>query len=329
MKTKEIAFMLPAMLTLYEMIFFKGNMKKRILYLIPFLLSMLIIPQTLLSIDKPVEDIISDAGAIRGGTQLPRGEYLLAQFRVLVTYLRLIFLPLDQNLDYDYPRYSSFFNTEVFSSFLFLVTLLGLSIYTLFRYKDSAPHSRIVSFGIMWFFVNLLIESSVIPLDNVIYDHRMYLPSVGVYLAVTTSLYMITVRLKRRREWMDRAVIGMFAVVTVVLSGTTYARNMVWRDEVRLWEDVVSKSPGKSRSHYNLGVAYDSKGMTARAIEHFSVALRINPDSPEAHNNIGVVYMSTGAYDVAINHYQIALSLKPGYAEASKNLAIALRSKGQ
>jgi hypothetical protein len=95
MKTKEIAFMLPVMLIVYEVIFLTGKMKKRILYLIPFLLTMLIIPLSLINIDQPIGEMVKEAGLLRGSTELSREEYLLAQFRVLVTYLRLIFLPVN------------------------------------------------------------------------------------------------------------------------------------------------------------------------------------------------------------------------------------------
>jgi hypothetical protein len=44
MKTKEISFTLPVIMVIYEFFFFTGNRGKRILHLIPFLLTMLIIP---------------------------------------------------------------------------------------------------------------------------------------------------------------------------------------------------------------------------------------------------------------------------------------------
>jgi hypothetical protein len=116
MKTKETAFMLPVMVTLYEFMFFQGKIRKRVLHLIPFLLTMLIIPLTLINIDKPLGDLIRET---KGFTTLSREAYFFTSFRVIVTYIRLLFLPINQNLDYDYPTYSSFFNIEVFYRFCF------------------------------------------------------------------------------------------------------------------------------------------------------------------------------------------------------------------
>jgi len=48
-----------------------------------------------------------------GGYQGPHNhgeaEYLITQLRVIVTYLRLLVFPMNQNLDYDYPLFDSFF----------------------------------------------------------------------------------------------------------------------------------------------------------------------------------------------------------------------------
>ncbi len=263
MKTKQIAFMLPVMLTLYEMLFFEGKIKKRVLYIIPFIIIMLIIPLNYISIDKTIGELIGDIDeTVKGSTKLSREEYLLAEFRVLVTYLRLIFLPVNQNLDYDYSRYYSFFNIEVFSSFIFLMFIFGLSVYILVRYKDSAPHTRLISFGVIWFFINILIESSIIPLSNVINEHRMYLPSAGVFSALSIVVFMVI----KRWDAYTRVITAMLAVIIIVLTGATYARNTVWKDGVTLWQDVVNKSPNKAMDIITWGLLSETRALTIRQL---------------------------------------------------------------
>jgi Flp pilus assembly protein TadD len=343
MKTKEIAFMLPVMLVLYEMIFFEGKIKKRVLYLFPFLVTMLITPLTLMSIDQPIGEMIGEASeTMRGHTRLTRGEYLLTELRVLITYLRLIFLPVNQNLDYDYPRFYSFLNIEVLSSFLFLVALFGLSVYILFRYRETMRHIRLMTFGIIWFFINLLLESSIIPLDNVIFEHRMYLSSVGVFIALTVAIFMVIDRWKVY----TRIITVMLAVVIVVLTGATYARNAVWKDEITLWQDVVNKSPNKLRGHNNLGLAYKSQGLIDKAIEQYQISIKLNPGNKAAHINLGNAYASLGLLDkegynklgndyasqndpgMAIKQYLMAIKLDPNYTTAHINLGNAYASLG-
>ncbi|HWR57705.1 MAG TPA: hypothetical protein VN328_02350, partial [Thermodesulfovibrionales bacterium] len=191
MKTKEIAFTLPLVIALYEFMFFDGGLKKRMLYLVPLLLTMLIIPLSLMGSTKPLGEIIGDVSeATRVGTALPRWDYLFTQFRVIVTYIRLLFFPVSQNLDYDYPVYHSFLDPNVFLSFLFLLSIIGIGMWLAYRSwfmahrkrlkANGAPDNelsaiscqRLIAFGIFWFFITLSVESSVIPIADVIFEHR-------------------------------------------------------------------------------------------------------------------------------------------------------------
>jgi hypothetical protein len=307
MKTKEIAFMLPLSVTLYEFIFFQGKTRKRVLYLIPLLLTILIIPLRLINIDKPLGDLIRET---KGFTTLSREAYFLTSFRVVVTYIRLLFLPIHQNLDYDYPTYYSFFNIEVVISFLFLLLIFGTGIFLLYRYRHTASHVRLISFGIFWFFINLLLESSIIPFNNVIYEHRMYLPSIGGFLALSASLFILVEKLKDRWKGIGSAVVGMLAVIVVVLTGTTYARNSVWEDELTLWQDVVTKSPDKARVHNALGTSYMREGLTDKAIEHFRYAIQLSPLYAKAHYNLGIAYGEKGWNEEAYREMKRGLELE-------------------
>ena len=142
MKTKEISFTLPVIMVLYEFMFFEGNIKKRMLYLIPMLLTMLIIPLSMIGIDKPIGDAIGEMREVPQETkQISRDAYLLTQFRVIVTYIRLLVLPINQNLDYDFPLYHSFLNPTVFLSFLFLLSIFGLGIYLFYRSRFTVSAS--------------------------------------------------------------------------------------------------------------------------------------------------------------------------------------------
>ena len=129
MKTKENAFTLPVIITLYEFLFFSGPLKARALKLVPFLLTMLIIPMTIIGLESTAGEIISQIKdpASLGYQELSGGAYLFTQFRVIVTYIRLLFFPVNQTIDYDYPIYHSLFDPPVLLSFLFLAALFGMA----------------------------------------------------------------------------------------------------------------------------------------------------------------------------------------------------------
>jgi protein O-mannosyl-transferase len=339
MKTKENTFTLPFMLLLIEAVFFAPLIRRSWIRLTPFLLMLPIIP---LSRHGALGE--GEAGFASDITDISRWDYLLTQFRVITTYLRLLIFPVNQNLDYDYPVSHSLFDPPVFFSFLFLSALFVLALYLLFSSRlvpnfNGAPPSRpgsnppaqwrlpyaasrLVGFGILWFFLTLSIESSLIPIRDVIYEHRLYLPSIGFWLAAGTVLIGVFQR---------RPIVGIMAVgaLVTIFSVATYQRNKVWQDELTLWSDVVRKSPEKARPHYTLGMAYAKQKEWDEAINQYRIAIKITPNDPKAHYNLGNTEKALGRFDEAVQEYLSALRFDPDYAEAHNNLGLVYETLGR
>ncbi|MBI5739440.1 MAG: tetratricopeptide repeat protein [Nitrospirae bacterium] len=350
MLTKEMSFTLPIMIILYEFTFFRSSLKKKLLFLLPLLLTLTIIPLGIMGTEKPLGEVLSDlSDRLRVQTRMSRWDYLFTQFRVITTYIRLLLLPVNQNLDYDYPVYHSFFTPPVFLSFLLLLSIFGVAVYVMRKagavssqqsaISNNPPLSplnlrgeyRLISFGIFWFFIALSVESSFIPIVDVIFEHRVYLPSVGAFIAVTAALFLIANKISDRRQVAGRALISALAAVVIAFSGATYARNIVWQSEEGLWEDIVRKSPNNARAWNNLGYVYLGKGLVEDAAGYFKFALRLNNNYADAHTNLGVAYYGKGLTDNAIRQFQMALKLSnvPALvAKARHNLGIAYSRKG-
>ena len=360
MKTKENAFTLPVVITLYEFLFFGGKLKKRLLRLLPFLLTMLIIPVTIIQIEGSFGEIMkpmTEPTAL-GSENLTRMEYFITQFRVIPTYIRLLLLPANQNVLYDYPVYRSFLDPEVLLSFIFLAALFGAAVYLVFKTQsakrkaqsaeNSMPYAlgamRLAGFGILWFFITLSIESSVIPLAMVIDEYRVYLPSVGFFLAVVAGAVLLVNsiamhRAKRVgqseknngssvRNAMRYALCAMLILV-FALASATYARNTLWADKVSLWEDVVRKNPNSPKVFNNLGIAYFEKGHYEKAIGMYQQAISLSPGNFFAYSNLGVAYAVTGRTDMAIESFSRAIALDPNSGVVHSNLGHALRKQGR
>lgn len=325
MKTKEIAFTLPIMAAICEFMFFSDTVKRRLLRLLPLLLTMLVIPATILASGIASGEAIGGLGEVaRLQTSMPRLEYLFTEFRGIVTYLRLLVLPVNQVLDYGYPVFASFADPEVYLSFLFLLSIAAMGIYLLVRSRRAEPALRMVSLGIFWFFVTLSVESSFIPIRDVIFEHRLYLPSVGFFVSVVAAVFAF-VRQDRARKAVSALLVG----VCLVLAVATYERNTVWQSEIRLWEDTVSKTPGNPRARYELGVSYDLAGMTDKAIEEYKTALRLYPEYVYAHINLGIAQSEKGRLDKAIEHFLIASRLSPNLDYVHINLGITYSRLGR
>ncbi|MBI5675378.1 MAG: tetratricopeptide repeat protein [Nitrospirae bacterium] len=319
MKTKEFAFTLPIVMAIYELMFFDGKIMKKTRYLIPFFLAVLVIPTALADnggsiavlsgVNKEDLNIYGERSSMSGG------DYLFTQFRVIVTYIRLLFLPINQNIDYDYPIYSSFFDPAVVLSFLSLLSVIiaGIYLYRLSKRPERRDRCwlRLISFGIFWFFITLSPESGVIPIMDLIFEHRVYLPSVGFFMALTAAIGAGLARCENRGIYAKKVIVFVMLLVVIILSGATYTRNTVWQDNMSLWEDAAEKSPNKARPLHNIGLEYAKQRRTDEAIKAYQAALRLKPDYVACHYDLGVAYIDKGRVDDAIREFQTILKIIP------------------
>jgi len=117
---------------------------------------------------------------------------------VLWTYLRLLILPINQNLDYDYPVAKSIFEFPTFLSFVGILLILVSAFYLLTPYASRFTHyGRLIAFFILWFFVILSPTSSFIPIIDVIFEHRLYLASVGFFVLLSLAFDSLFKRLEK------------------------------------------------------------------------------------------------------------------------------------
>jgi protein O-mannosyl-transferase len=322
MLTKEIVFTLPFAIILYDYCFLKTapwkfEMKDTSLIISFTMLVIFILVFFKVSSVSPFS-LFSPVAPDQGYTySISMKEYFLTQFRVILTYIRLFILPFNQNLDYDYPLSTGFFQLKTFLSFSLLLGILATGVLLFKRY-------RLISFGIFWFFLTMSVESSIIPISqNVIFEHRTYLPGVGFFLAMTGAFFYF---FKERYLKIAVIILLMIASINAVL---TYQRNKIWLNDYTLWSDGLKKSLDKARVHVAFGLALFNEGKIDEAIDHYKQAIRITPDYSLPFNNRGNAFLKSGQYQHAIEDYNEAIRLKPDYAEAYNNRGTSYDNLGQ
>jgi Flp pilus assembly protein TadD len=260
-------------------------------------------------------------------SNIPRGHYLLTQFRVVALYLRLLFIPLGQNVDHAVPVYTSLFEPAVLLSFLMLLILFGAAVrlYLVSARMPEHPELRLAAFGLLWFFITLSVESSIIPLGELAAEYRLYLPSSGISMTVVSLGYYATKRFSLR----PFLLYGACALLVIALSTASSLRNTVWASETALWEDAARKSPARVRPHQNLGTYYGTQGRLEDAKRELLAALALAPADFELHNNLGVIYKRMELFDDAVREYTIALKLSPGDVMARYNLGNVYLAQGK
>ncbi|RKY31419.1 MAG: hypothetical protein DRP74_04965 [Candidatus Omnitrophota bacterium] len=313
MYSKEMTMTLPFMILLYELCFFTTESKKLNYKLFsPFLTLLFVIPLTMYlsksvnfqemrMINEPALDITPQ-------------HYFFTQLRVIATYLRLLVLPINQNLDYDYSVSKNFFEQEVLSSFILLAGMVFIAI------KIFKKH-RLASFAILWFFITLLPESSIIPIKDVIFEHRLYLPMFGFSLFLVYIVYYLA----GRKSWLK---IILLSVMVCAYSILTYNRNSIWKDGITLWSDSIKKSPLKARPYSERGNIYLSRGDFTRALNDYNKAIEINPGFDDAYNNRGFLYTKKGESEQAIHDFNKAIKVNPEPYLAYYNRGNAHRVQG-
>ncbi|MBI5789498.1 MAG: tetratricopeptide repeat protein [Candidatus Schekmanbacteria bacterium] len=301
--SKQNAVTLPFCFLLYDGLFYPEGTGKKYLFIISFAL------------------LILSAGIYTGFaffTRLEKGyqlrdftvlQRLFTQLRVVIHYLSLLIFPLPSrlNLDYDFSLSTGLLNppATLYSLIIILATILA----ALFWHKRQP----LFSFCIFWFWLNLLPESSIYPLD-LVYEHRVYLPSMGFFLLLSTVLVNAT------ESWKFKQAVAVMLVIPLCFF--TRQRNKVWRDNELLWRDTVAKSPGKVRAHYNLADVYVQRGNYRKAVLYYQKAIELKPDFARAYNDQGYCYFYLGEVQKAIDLSHAALRYKPQMAEAHYNLAV-------
>ena len=245
-----------------------------------------------------------------GGRDFSLWERLLTQFRVIVHYISLLFFPHPSrlNLDYDFAISSSPWQPV---ATIFSIIAIIILVVLVFRFART---QRVISFAILWFLGNLLIESSIIPLE-IIFEHRTYLPSMMVVWMVV----LLLARFSNRRIFF--IVVGL---LTVILSTWTYQRNRVWSDDLLLWEDCVAKSPRKARIHYYLGNIYSERHNKEKAIGYFEEAIRLKPYYAFPYFGLGFILEDQFRLEEAVVTYSKAIAISPEWWEPYYYLSFAL-----
>lgn len=205
------------------------------------------------------------------------------------TYLRLWVLPVGQSLLHDAPADPGWAGPVA------VVGLVGLGAAAA-RWGALGP----ALVGAAW-----LLPSSLVPLKEVMAEHRAYL--LGLPLAA-----LLAGALRRPRlAW---------AVVAVLAVGTGL-RNRTWATEVALWGDAAAKNPASADAAYGHADALRFAGDLPGAEAAYRRTLELRPGDENARVNLGIVLADLGRVDEARTTWQALLRDNPRSCPAHNNLA--------
>ncbi|MEE2658978.1 MAG: tetratricopeptide repeat protein [Candidatus Latescibacterota bacterium] len=232
------------------------------------------------------------------------------QLKALAFYAYTSVVPTHLSVEPQFKVGDSLLSPEVLLS-AFMVASVAVGALAALRLCPAA------GFGVAWLGLALL-PSSIVPLNVLVNEHRLYLPMVGGVIMAAS----IVAAARNLGGWIGPALILVLASITAV-------RNSDWATEERLWGDAVEKGPGMSRPYANLGKAYLEQERFDESIATSRLGLAINPRMERAHYNIGTAYLNSGRLEEAIASYQMALEINPNLLEAINNLGNAYKNQGR
>ncbi len=225
-------------------------------------------------------------------------HYLLTQVTVAADYLRLIAWPAGLNLDPEWPVHRSLFSGPVMKGLAVLGGMLAAAFW-LWRRRRSDARAALVLASVIWFFVTLAPSSSLMPLPDMKAEHRSYLPSIGIFIAVSCLAGWV---FASRWRFGQAAAAAFAMAAAAALSAAACVRNEVWRTNVALLEDTVAKSPGHYRPWSNLGVSYAEVERHEDAIAAFKKALELEPRHTASHINLATILCQRNRPQEALEH---------------------------
>jgi tetratricopeptide (TPR) repeat protein len=243
--------------------------------------------------------------------------YARTQPAVVLHYLRLAIWPQPLCFDYAWPPAQGLW--EVLPAALALGALAGAGAWLFWK-------RRPLGFAAAACFLLLAPTSSVMPIQDLAVEHRMYLPLAPLLAAAVVALWAALARAGRAAPWLAGALVLLAAAG---LGAATARRNLDYRDEAQLWASVIRAAPHNARAHYNLGTLLRRRGQLEPAIAAYRRSLELAPEEPQTHYNLANALTARGEVAAAVDHYRRALALDPGYGIAHLNLANRLQAQGE
>jgi len=254
-------------------------------------------------------------------------ERLLTEGRVVVWYMSLLLWPVPSRLSMEHSFQIS---TSLFAPHTTLpaLALIGAMIFLAVRFRKRFP---VITFGIAWFFLNLVIESTVIPLE-LVFEHRLYLPSMGFYVSTAAVFVIVLRRISIRLSSVEftKAACSLFLISASCLALLTFTRNGDWENKATIHYDVVKKAPDSPRTNADYANTLCELGQYEEAIKYAERAIELGQKGNEsdalAFNAITIALIKQRKTDEAIERVEkfIEDKLREVNADSVPNICLNL-----
>ena len=240
----------------------------------------------------------------------------LSMARGLVHYVKILLVPINLCVDHlVFPLAQSIKEPATFLSILAIFALLAVAF-------KLTKKEKLISFSIFFFFITLAPAANIIPIQILIAERFLYLPSIGYSLILATVIVLFSEKLKKK-SFKDAFIVFVPLFLICFYSHLTIERNKDWADDFAFNRSIIKVYPMHHRAHYNLAVTYSNEGFYEKSFEETKKAIASSPtgDYPSAKMLQASYYQHKKKYDKAVEIYRNLIKKEP--LEVDRYLALA------
>lgn len=303
--SKETAIVLPALLLMIEWLSYEStkkyeSAKNYFLKLLPFFIIAGIymylrgtiwnFDNTFNFYDKP--DAYTESILVR----------IFTFFKVLTTYFSLLILPVKLHYERTIEMSRSLLDLQTFIGFGILITLFAIAITTFIKKRKLE-----LLFALAWFLIGLAPASGIlIPINNYLYEHWLYLPLIGFFLFWGFIVKDINLKLK--------SIVAIpLLIFLIFLSIQTIKRNAEWRNPINFYLQTLEFTPESGRAWNNLGTEYAKIKEYEKAKNAYLKSIEFVPQNPGPYNNVGNIFAVLSKLDTAAEYWRKSVELNPDF----------------
>ena len=233
-------------------------------------------------------------------------EQVWSQIKALVFYARLLVLPRGLSVDHQFQISDSIADPYAGAAALVLISILVAA-------ASQARRRPRVAFLCLWWLASLA-PASAVPLNVLVNEHRLYLPSAAFGLGLGLCFHGLSraARAPGARAWQGPAG----AVLVGALWLLALQRTQVWASAQDLWESAARNAPLMARPHIMLAEVHDGAGQVARARAEMTEALRLDPAYLPGYELLARLRRHDGRLDAAESWLRRGLAAAPDESPA-------------
>jgi protein O-mannosyl-transferase len=247
-----------------------------------------------------------------------RWTYAVNQPLIMLDYLRRAVWPAGLCLDH--------YRQPVASRFMLAAGLMALAAAATVAVA-SLSRAPLVTLGITAFVVLLGPTSSFLPVNDLMVEHRMYLPLAVVVAGCVAGGWQAASRWGER--FGQRLAIPLGVALFLALAATTFLRSGVFATRYGMWQDVTTKAPENPRAWAGLADELVKRGNLDASLAALDKSIALAPDAQTAHVLRSNVLLAAGRPEAALAAAERAIAVDSVRSRGFTRRAAALVDLGR